>query len=64
MSVGAKPFVPPPVTLSTGANSAFSVPPPIPPRSSELNEKYMYELSKSVTEHVLDGEFDITLRVL
>lgn len=58
MSVGAKPFVPPPVTLSTGANSAFSVPPPIPPRSSELNEKYMYELSKSVTEHVLDDLSD------
>lgn len=51
MSPQAKPFLPP------SQQSAFVVPPPLPPRQSyEVNDSEMDYFCERVTAHVIDGE--------
>jgi len=53
MSAQAKPFLPPP---HTGTSSPYTPPPPLPPRTYEVNEKYMDDMCKSVIEQALPSD--------
>ena len=53
------------LTPRSGSGKAYSTssslsvapaPPPIPPRSCDINETYMDDLCKRVTDHALDGK--------
>ena len=50
MSPQATPFFP------TSQQSAFSVPPPVPPRQYEVYESEMDLFCERVTAHVIDGK--------
>ena len=55
MNPNSKPFMP--LSSASGSySSSSSLPPPIPPRASEVNDKYMDDLCKRVTEQALEGE--------